>query len=166
MKVSESEAMYRVSIILFALLVAVGAARDVIAESAFTFGSNPQLSAGARALQIGNYPEGINLTLAGLKTESSLLGRARALSNLCAGYTATHQYELALGYCNSAIEINDRNWRSYNNRALAFLGMGQIAAARRDLEQGLLLNPDSSSLGKVAKMIEAHSRALKTAQVS
>jgi tetratricopeptide (TPR) repeat protein len=146
--------MNRLSAYWCFLILALAAAGGAAAENAQTIGVNSDLSAGSRALQFGNFSEGIRLTLEGLRSESSPRSRARAHSNLCAGYTAMRRYGEAIEHCDRALEINDRNWRTYNNRALALLGMGRIAAARRDLEKGLSLNPGSPSLTKVARLID------------
>ena len=100
----------------------------------------------------------IGLTVAGLKFEASQQNRASGLSNLCAGYTALKQYTNAIESCNQALIIENRNWHAFNNRALAYLGRGEIDAAKRDLQEGLRLNPDSGKLREVAEMIEARER--------
>jgi tetratricopeptide (TPR) repeat protein len=127
-------------------------------ESTTVIGVNEDLAAGARALQMKDYEEGIRLTIEGLKFESERRNRVSALSNICAGYTALRQYVAALENCDEAIDLDDRNWHAFNNRALAYLGQGNIKAARRDLEAGLALNPDSRKLLEVAEMIEAREK--------
>ncbi len=79
-------------------------------------GADPQLSDGATALSIGNYGEGIRLTELGLKAPPARSDRSAAMSNLCAGFAGTQQYDLALTHCSAALEINDSNWQAYNNR--------------------------------------------------
>ncbi len=59
-----------------------------------------------------------------------------------------------------AIELDDRNWRIYTNRALAHLGKGRIDAAKRDLAKGLSLNPESQKLTRVAELIQAQDMRL------
>ena len=124
-------------------------------ESTHTIGANQQLSEGARALQIGDYDEGIRLTLEGLKSQPIQRDRASALNNLCAGYVANREFDEAITQCSAAIQIDGRNWRMYNNRALAYLGKGQIGAATRDAQKGLALNPQGRTLIKVQSMIRA-----------
>jgi len=140
---------------LFAFSVAANASDP---ESTTVIGVNKDLSDGARALQMGDFEEGIRLTIAGLKFESSPRNRTSGLSNLCAGYTAAKQYAEAIESCNQALIIDDQNWHAYNNRALAYLGRGEIDAAKRDLENGLQLNPDSSKLLQVRERIIASER--------
>jgi tetratricopeptide (TPR) repeat protein len=137
------------SIGLIALLVA----QIADADNTHTIGADPNLSAGARALQFGNYAEGIRLTLEGLKLSPPPRHRASALNNLCAGYVADQQFEEAIRQCSDAIEIDGRNWRMYNNRALAYLGTGHVGLAARDAEKGLELNADGRTLMKVQAMI-------------
>lgn len=136
-------------------LVISGAVMASEPESTTVIGVNEDLSAGARALQMKDYEEGIRLTIEGLKFESKRRNRVSGLSNICAGYTGLRQYAEALENCDEAIELDDKNWHAFNNRALAYLGQGDIEAAKRDLEAGLKLNPGSRKLLQVAEMIEA-----------
>jgi tetratricopeptide (TPR) repeat protein len=98
-------------------------------ESTTVIGVNEDLADGARALQMGDFEEGIRLTIAGLKVETSPRDRASGLSNLCAGYTAAKQYAEAIDSCSQSLRIDAENWQAYNNRALAYLGNGSQAAA-------------------------------------
>ena len=143
--------MLRLAVILLGISATALAADP---ESSTVIGVNEDLSAGARALQMKDYEEGVRLTIEGLKFESSRRNRVSGLSNLCAGYTALKKYADAIESCDEAIEIDDKNWHAFNNRALAYLGKGNIEAAKRDLEAGLILNPDSRKLLEVAEMIE------------
>ena len=59
------------------------------------------------------------------------------------------QLETALEFCNQALEINDRHWRSYSNRALIYLKLKRYDDAERDLERGLSIAPDSAKLKTV-----------------
>lgn len=134
------------------------AAGHVFAEtSAKTiFGANEALVDGSRALLAGDYDVGIRLTLRGLQTEAGQLKRAQALSNLCAGYTGLHEHEKALAACNEALEINGSNWRAFNNRALALIGLGRVSDARADLDAALVLRPGSPKLARTRAWIDAH----------
>ena len=143
---------------LICLLVLSVTADAADPESTTVIGVNEDLADGARALQMGDFEEGIRLTIAGLKVESSPRNRASGLSNLCAGYTAAKQYAEAIDSCNQSLRIDNQNWHAYNNRALAYLGQGEIDAAKRDLQDGLRLNPESSKLLQVAEWIEASER--------
>ena len=110
---------------------------------------------GRRArLQFRDFEQGVRLTLEGLKLSVSRRERAAGLNNLCAGYAGLQRYDEALSACDEALTLNIARWRVYNNRALALLGKNQVAAARRDVEAGLAINPDSQSLQKVLKLVE------------
>ena len=122
-------------------------------------GVNPRLSEGAYALEFGNYDEGIRLTLEGLRSSVRPSDRVGALSNICAGYVGIQEYESALRYCNRALRIDEKNWHAYNNRSLAYLGLGNTAAAQRDLEKGLKINPSARTLKEVELRIEAAKQA-------
>lgn len=128
------------------------------ADSTQVFGANEHLAAGARALFMGDYAEGIRLTLKGLKSGGGAAHRASALNNLCAGYAASGQYDEAIRTCTEGLAIRTRNWRIYNNRALAYLGKGQIDAAKRDVDMGLSLSPESRTLIRVQEMVRAGDR--------
>jgi len=124
-----------------------------------TIGTDPSLSAGVFALRMGNYEEGVSLILDGMDSAMTSRNRASAFNNLCAGYVGIRKFIKALEACNKALAINDRNWRIYNNHALALLNAGRIVAARDALEKGLALNPDSPTLAKVADMIDTQARS-------
>ena len=115
-------------------------------ESRTSFGGNEHLVAGAAALRGGDHEEGIRLTLLGLEEFPGPLDRAAGLSNLCGGYVSTGRYELAIRYCDDAMSLNDRNWRTYHNRALAYLRQGILDEAITDLEAGLRLSPHADAL--------------------
>lgn len=152
--------MLRTVLTILTLLTAHAAhAGDTAAKT--VLGQNEQLAAGARALRLGDYEEGIRLTLGGLKAENRRLNRGRALSNLCAGYAGVEDHEKALAACNEALTLNDLNWRAYNNRALALLGLNRVHEARRDLDAALALNPDAPKLRQTRAFIDARApRAL------
>lgn len=129
-------------------------------DSASTvIGVNPRLSEGAYALEFGNYDEGVRLTLEGLRESVRPSDRVGALSNLCAGYVGLQDYQAALRYCNRALRIDEKNWHAYNNRSLAYLGLGDTAAAQRDLESGLEINPQARTLKEVELRVEAAKQA-------
>ena len=118
-------------------------------------GSDPSLAAGARALQLGQYETGVELTQQGLNSARLFRDRASAFSNLCAGLLGLNRFDEALEACDEALALTQRNWRVYNNRAIALLKSGQLHAARESLQKGLALNPDSPTLAKVAALIDA-----------
>jgi tetratricopeptide (TPR) repeat protein len=117
------------------------------------FGVNAQLADGATALSVGNYDEGIRLTKLGLSGPPKPEQRSAALSNLCAGFDGNEQYERALAHCTAALEINNRNWQAYTNRAVAYLGMGELEAAEVDISRAVALNPKSKKLRRVQRAV-------------
>lgn len=130
------------------------------ATSSTVFGTaNQQLVAGAEALRSRLYAEGVELTLAGLKQVNPPRDVAAGLSNLCAGYIGLKQFALALRSCNESLEIDRRNWRTWNNRAAAHLGQSQHEAALKDVQEGLQLAPQSRTLRRTLAIIEAEKRA-------
>lgn len=144
-------------IALTGLLAATGGA-TASADSAATFGANPDLVAGAEALLHGLYEEGIAHTQAGLlDTFLTLEERAAALSNLCAGYLGLGKYDIAIVHCSASLELSP-GWQAYSNRALAYLGKRMLRLARRDYTLGLTLNPHAEQLLKVKALVEEAGR--------
>lgn len=133
----------------------VGTAPAVPADNLFVLGTNSALSDGAQALFAGDYERGIELTLEGLKSEHAPGQRTAALSNLCAGYVGAKRYAEAEAACSEAISLRASNWRAFNNRAIAYLGQGNLPAASKDVVAGLTLHPDSRQLHKVQALIDA-----------
>ncbi|MDJ0758693.1 MAG: tetratricopeptide repeat protein [Woeseiaceae bacterium] len=111
--------------------------------------SNPNLFDGAAALIAGDPETGVRLTHLGLSMATNRRERLVGLSNLCAGYLLLEQLDVALDFCNQALEINDRHWRSYSNRALIYLKLKRYEEAEQDLERGLTIAPDSAKLKTV-----------------
>ncbi len=102
---------------------------------------NADLQDGARALAAGNAEDGVRLTLRGYRTAVGTRDKRIALSNLCAGYILLDQLELALDYCNQALDVDDSSWRIYSNRALIHVLEKRFDDAERDLEKAESLNP-------------------------
>ena len=115
--------------------------------------TNPDLAAGAQALRLGKAEEGIRLTRLGLAVAHGQRERQAALANLCAGYVLLEQYDTALTYCDSALEENERNWRAYNNRALAYVKLKRFVEAEADIARGQELQPNAWSLKVVKGML-------------
>lgn len=123
-------------------------------ENRLVLGANPNLSQGAFELRSGNFEEGIRLTFLGLKESASARDRRAAMNNLCAGYAALGKYDAAIHICNIILAQNKRDWRAYNNRALAYMGAGDLDKAKADVEKGLAINPGSKNLKLAADMID------------
>jgi tetratricopeptide (TPR) repeat protein len=135
------------------------AAEDPLAPSSNTvIGPNPMLADGASALMSGDYERGIQLTQLGLGSAVSKEDRAAAYANLCAGFTALKKYERALENCDQSVAIYDGNWRAWQNRAAANLGLGRVEESLRDIERGLQLNPDSDALQKTLAIARGYEK--------
>jgi tetratricopeptide (TPR) repeat protein len=115
--------------------------------------SNEYLAAGAEALRIKEYDEGIRLTKIGLERPTSPRDRAAALSNLCAAHAAKNEPDVAIGYCNQSIEINDANWHAYSNRAYAYYLKRLFDQADADLDVALSLNPNARQMPQIRGMM-------------
>ena len=115
--------------------------------------SNEYLAAGAEALRLKEYDEGIRLTKIGLERPTSPRDRAAALSNLCAAHAAKNEPDVAIGYCNQSIEINDANWHAYSNRAYAYYLKRMFEQADTDLDVALSLNPNARQMPQIRGMM-------------
>jgi tetratricopeptide (TPR) repeat protein len=127
------------------------------AASATVIGPNAMLADGAAALMNGNWERGVQLTQMGLTATVSNEDRAAGYANLCAGYTALKKYERAIESCDQSLAIATNNWRAWQNRAAANLGLGRIDESLHDIQHGLAINPESQDLQKtlaIARSLE------------
>lgn len=124
---------------------------DAVAKTVIGPG-NADLADGAAALRVGDAEDGVRLTQRGLATANSQRDRVAGYSNLCAGLVMLHRLDEALEACNRAIELDDRHWRSYSNRALVFLRQERYAEAERDISTGEELNPGARTLKTLRAM--------------
>jgi len=131
-----------------ALLPSMAFGETPAASSNTVIGPNTMLADGAEALMRGDWQRGVQLTQMGLTFAISQQDRASALANLCAGFAGLKQYQRALEHCDQSIALVSDNWRTWQNRAAANLGLGRIEESLRDIQRGLQLNPDSDSLQK------------------
>ncbi len=154
------------TLLLGALVCFTQAAWAQSTQTRSIFGADPNLSDGAMALRLGDYEEGIRLTLAGLRSPAgkahSLKTRSAAHSNLCAGYLMAGRLKNALESCNEALRIKKNNWRAYSNRAVAYVMTGQLKQAASDLEQGKRINPNAQRLAEVEELLAARIAARGT----
>lgn len=114
---------------------------------------NPDLADGANALLAGDAKEGVRLTLIGLEHSASARDRKTAMSNLCAGYVLLDELDTALEYCNRVLEIDDKHWKAYSNRALVYVRMQRYDEAEADLQSGETLAPNARTLRAVRAML-------------
>ena len=75
------------------------------------------------------------------------------MSNLCAGYVLLNDLDTALDYCNRVLEIDDKHWKAYSNRALVYVKMQRYDEAEADLQRGEALAPNSRTLRAVRAML-------------
>lgn len=114
---------------------------------------NLYLYDGANALKAGNGEDGVRLTLLGLEIAQGAREEKIAHSNLCAGYVLIDQPKMALEHCNWVIERDPDHWRTYNNRALAYLRLERFAESEEDIRRGQELRPGSRKLKTVKGML-------------
>ena len=144
----------RLIVLIVAGLVMTTTVADQTPDTKTVMGPrNVNLADGADALKKGDIDEGVRLTLLGLETAYGLREKTAALSNLCAGYMMLGEFERSLGYCNQAIEVTDRNWRAYNNRALVYMELDRFEEAEADVIRGQELAPTAHTLKEVKGML-------------
>jgi tetratricopeptide (TPR) repeat protein len=115
--------------------------------------TNPDLYYGAEALLAGDGEEGVRLTLLGVKHAANSRDRITGLSNLCAGFIMLEQYEIGLSYCDQVLAENDKHWRSYSNRALAYLKLGRLEETEADLQKAEAIAPNARTVKVVRSML-------------
>jgi len=115
--------------------------------------TNPDLYYGAEALLAGDGEEGVRLTLLGVKHAANSRDRITGLSNLCAGFIMLEQYEIGLSYCDQVLAENDQHWRSYSNRALAYLKLGRLEETEADLQKAEAIAPNARTVKVVRSML-------------
>ena len=147
-----------------ALAVASGQAAAQTSQSQSVFGADPNLSEGAMALRLGDYEEGIRLTLEGLRAPAGATHSARTRSsahnNLCAGYVMAGNFREALKHCNEALRIKSNNWRAYSNRAVLYALTGSLSRATADIQKGMRINPDARRLREAQEFLNMRKAAL------
>ena len=138
-----------------AIVVGVCCTAEVFAQEARTVigPRNPELAAGADALLAGDAEKGVRLTLLGLERASGARDRKIAMTNLCAGYVLLDDLQSALEYCNRVLEIDDRHWKAYSNRALVYVRMKRYDEAEADLQRGEAIAPNARTLRAVRAML-------------
>ena len=147
-----------------AMLLASGPAGAQTSRSQSIFGADPNLSDGALALRLGDFEEGIRLTLEGLRapagTTHSIRTRSSAHNNLCAGYVMSGKFGQALEHCNEALRLKPNNWHAYSNRAVLYALTGSLSKAAEDIEKGKRINPDARRLKEAEEFLNMRSAAL------
>lgn len=141
-----------------ALISTVAARSADEASSRTVIGANPLLSGGASALEAGHAEEGLRLTLAGLTGPASAHELAAGHANACAALAMLKQWEEALEHCNQSIQMDSSNWRAYNNRAAVYVAKGLYDLAIHDIETGLALAPNSSTLRESLRVARRNKR--------
>jgi len=114
--------------------------------------ANADLADGAAALRAGDAEEGVRLTRRGLASAAGRRERVAGYSNLCAGLAMLERLDEALQACDRALQLDDRHWRSYSNRALVHLKQERYAEAERDIASVEALSPQAHTLKQLRAM--------------
>lgn len=146
-----------------AMVLASASAPAQSSLSQSVFGADPNLSDGALALRLGDYEEGIRLTLEGLRAPAgaahSIRTRSSAHNNLCAGYVMGGEFREALEHCNESLRLKPNNWHAYSNRAVLYTLTGNLDKAAEDIEQGKRINPDAKRLREAEEFLNVRRAA-------
>lgn len=142
------------TVIVVSLLLAAFAARAEEDNNSTTVigPRNKPLYDGANALIAGDAAEGVRQTKIGLKIAHGSYEETVGHANLCAGLIMLEQSETALEHCNWVLEKNPNHWRTYNNRALAYLKLKRYEESEADIKKGQELRPRSETLKEVKGM--------------
>ncbi|HEX6996798.1 MAG TPA: tetratricopeptide repeat protein [Gammaproteobacteria bacterium] len=116
-------------------------------------GADQYLSAGAEAIRMGRYDDGIRLTEIGLDRTLRRNDKAAGLSNLCAAHAAKGEPDRAIEYCSESLAIDPNNWRAYSNRSYAYYLKGMFEEAKSDLDVAASINPDARQLAQIQGLI-------------
>ena len=128
--------------------------RDAASSSTVLGITNPLLAEGTERIRHGDYDDGIRLIRLGLERESpNAFNRAAALSNLCAAYAAKNMPDTAIEQCTESLQITNKNWRAYSNRAYAYWLKGMYAQARVDVDAAIALSPQARQVLQIRGMI-------------
>lgn len=145
------------------MLLASGPASAQTTRSQSVFGADPNLSDGALALRLGDFEEGIRLTLEGLRAPAgaahSIRTRSSAHNNLCAGYVMSGKFQEALEHCNESLRLKSNNWHAYSNRAVLYTLTGSLSKAAEDIAQAKRINPDAKRLREAEEFLNARRAA-------
>ncbi|MEM1260795.1 MAG: hypothetical protein AAGH76_00215 [Pseudomonadota bacterium] len=109
---------------------------------------------GLELLREGEPERALPLLQKGLKRARTDRDFVIGLSNICAAYVLLEEPYTALTYCDRALEMKPRFWRALNNRALAYLGMADLARAKADIDSATALAPESLNLKKTRAIYE------------
>ena len=116
------------------------------------------LAAGAEAIRMGRYDDGIRLTNLGLERDGpNPYEKAAALANLCAAHAAKGQLDKAIRYCSDSLSLNGSNWRAFSNRSYAYYLKGDYSEARRDLDAAAALAPEAPQVRQIRGMLNERS---------
>jgi tetratricopeptide (TPR) repeat protein len=113
---------------------------------------NQYLAAGADAIRAKQYDDGIRLTKLGLE-RATWRERSAGLSNLCAAHAAKGETKQAIEACTQSLEIDDSNWRAYNNRSYAYYLAGRYVEANTDLVKALDINPTARTMATIRGLL-------------
>jgi tetratricopeptide (TPR) repeat protein len=145
------------------LLLATPSAKSHESASSTTIigTTNVLLSQGAEELQNGHVDEGLRLTLEGLKEPGDVHDIAAGHANACAAYALQMNWDEALEHCNQALALDNSNWRAFNNRAAIYVAKGLFELAFQDINSGLEIAPNSSTLHESLRVAQRNKRIME-----
>lgn len=101
-------------------------------------------------LEAGKLDQARRLYRKALHTSLRISDRQAVFNDLCVLHNIEKDFDKARGYCTKALKMSPKDWRGFNNRGLAYYGLGQHEKAQEDFAQALALNPALASGTKQA----------------
>lgn len=92
-------------------------------------------------LKAGKLDQARRLYRKALHTSLRRSERYAVFNDLCVLHNMEKDFDKAQGYCTKAVKMSPKDWRGFNNRGLAYYGLGHHDKARQDFAQALALNP-------------------------
>ncbi|PCI34385.1 MAG: hypothetical protein COB54_00915 [Alphaproteobacteria bacterium] len=92
-------------------------------------------------LNAGKLDQARRLYRKALQTTLRISDRQAVFNDLCVLHNIQQDFDKARGYCTKAVKMSPKDWRGFNNRGLAYYGLGQHDKARQDFAQAIALNP-------------------------
>ncbi len=139
------------SLLATAMLLA-GSAADAGARDIIDLHGSDLLNRGVRALKSGDMERAITSLERYIKN-----GRGRnvavAHNNLCIAYQYVGDLDAAVENCTTAIKLNPKYWRAYNNRGNVHFVAGALTEAFADYEAALRINPKSRAARENLEMV-------------
>lgn len=138
--------------LLVATMMLAGSAVNAGARDIINLHGSDLLNRGVRALKTGDMARAITSFERYIEN-----GRGRSVAvahnNLCIAYQYVGDLDAAAENCTTAIKLNPKYWRAYNNRGNVHFVAGALTEAFADYEAALRINPKSGAARENLEMV-------------